>query len=140
MDFANTLKLFSPNQRETLICFIVLLPCYFSLMLLYIPSFAKYELLYQTILAITGTIVMMFISNMFISLSNLAAKTNVYNPITILVSNLAIIANIFKQDSYVFDKQSFVNTVLLFNGIVGLGLIIVFSVNRFLKKCEDEGC
>ena len=139
MDFANILKLFSPNQRETLICFIILLPCYFSLMLLYVPSFDGYDIIYQFILATAGTILMMFVSNVFISLSNLAARTNVYNPVTILTNNLAIIANILREDNYVFDKQSFVDSVVLINGIVGLGLIIVFAILRFLKKCEDEG-
>lgn len=139
MDFANILKLFSPNQRETLICFIVLLPCYFSLLLLYIPSFAQYELLYQVILATAGTVIMTFVSNIFISLSNLAARTNVYNPITILITNLSIIANILKEDNYVFNKQSFIDSVVLINGIVGLGLVIVFVAHRVLKKCEDEG-
>ena len=139
MDFANILKLFSPNQRETLICFIVLLPCYFSLLLLYIPSFSQYELLYQVILATAGTIIMIFVSNIFISLSNLAARTNVYNPITILITNLSIIANILKEDNYVFNKQSFIDSVVLINGFVGLGLVIVFVVHRVLKKCEDEG-
>ena len=139
MDFANILKLFSPNQREILICFLVLLPCYFTLLFLYIPSFAEYELLYQVILSTAGTIIMIFVSNVFISLSNLAARTNVYNPVTIIINNLAIIANILKEDNYVFNKQSFIDSVVLINGIVGIGLVIVFVVHRVLKKCEDEG-
>lgn len=108
-------------------------------MLLYVPSFDGYDIIYQFILATAGTILMMFVSNVFISLSNLAARTNVYNPVTILTNNLAIIANILREDNYVFDKQSFVDSVVLINGIVGLGLIIVFAILRFLKKCEDEG-
>jgi hypothetical protein len=139
MDFANILKLFSPNQREILICFLVLLPCYFTLLFLYIPSFAEYELLYQVILSTAGTIIMIFVSNVFISLSNFAARTNVYNPVTIIINNLAIIANILKEDNYVFNKQSFIDSVVLINGIVGIGLVIVFVVHRVLKKCEDEG-
>lgn len=139
MDFANILKLFSPNQREILICFLVLLPCYFTLLFLYIPSFAEYELLYQVILSTAGTIIMIFVSNVFISLSNFAARTNVYNPVTIIINNLAIIANILKEDNYVFNKQSFIDSVVLINGIVGVGLVIVFVVHRVLKNCEDEG-
>ena len=82
---------------------------------------------------------MIFVSNVFISLSNFAARTNVYNPVTIIINNLAIIANILKEDNYVFNKQSFIDSVVLINGIVGIGLVIVFVVHRVLKKCEDEG-
>lgn len=82
---------------------------------------------------------MIFVSNVFISLSNFAARTNVYNPVTIIINNLAIIANILKEDNYVFNKQSFIDSVVLINGIVGIGLVIGFVVHRVLKKCEDEG-
>lgn len=67
------------------------------------------------ILSTAGTIIMIFVSNVFISLSNFAARTNVYNPVTIIINNLAIIANILKEDNYVFNKPSFFFLLFPFN-------------------------
>jgi hypothetical protein len=139
MDFANILKLFSPNQRETLICFLVLLPCYFTLLLLYVPSFSEYELLYQSILSITGTIVMMFASYGFLMPSNMLAKSNDYNPLTSLFMNLGVISYVLYNQDSIIEKKDFFNIAVVHFGIVGTILFIVIKVSIFLKKCEDEG-
>ena len=139
MDIFNIFKLFSENQRELLICFIVLLPCHFTLLFLYVPMFSTVEFYYKAIVAAAATITMMYISNSFIVLSNIIAKSNVYNPVAILTVNLGIFAYLLHSNKIPLTKEYFTNVVLIANGASGASFIILFSVHRFLKNCEDKG-
>lgn len=140
MDIFNIFKLFSENQRELLICFIVLLPCHFTLLFLYVPIFLTVEFYYQGIIAAAATITMMYISNSFIALSNIIAKSNVYNPVAILTVNLGIFAYLLYANEEPFTKEYFANVVVIANGFTGTSFIILFSVHRYIENRNDKGC